>query len=235
VADLEQVRRRIGAERMVLAGHSWGAYLTAAYLAEHPGRVERAVFLSPGALSEHGLGGRPQARLTMGQRVELHRLLAAPRAVLAYALVQVSPAAAHAFADDPEVDARQDRVHAATAPALHCPGHGGRALSGLGFYAGVVPQSWQAPPEPDVTAALADTDVPALVLKGRCDYLDWASATEYLDVFADSRLVYLRSAGHDVHEDDPAGVVAAVRAFLTGRPVPGALDDPHTAPADYQS
>jgi proline iminopeptidase len=235
VADLEQVRRRIGAERMVLVGHSWGAYLAAAYLAQHPDRVQRAVFLSPGALSEHGLGGQPQARLTTAQRWAVYRLLVAPRALLAYALVQVSPAAAHALADDPEVDARQDRVYAATAPALHCPGRTGPALSGLGFYAGVVPQSWRAPPEPDVAAALADTGVPALVVKGRCDYLDWASAVEYLDAFPDSRLVYLPGAGHNLHEDDPVGLVAAVRAFLAGRPVPGALDDPSTPPADYQT
>lgn len=173
------------------------------------------------------------ARLPSDQRWELYRLLAAPRALLAYALVQVRPAAAHALADAPEVDARQDRVYAATVPALHCPGYGGRVLSGSGFYAGAVPQTWRAPPEPDVVAALAGTDVPALVIKGRCDYLDRASAVEYLDVFSDGRLVYLPDAGHDVYLDDPAAVVDAISAFLTGRPVPGVLADPRIPPAGY--
>jgi proline iminopeptidase len=234
VADLEQVRRRIGAERVILVGHSYGAYLAAAYTAEHPDRVERAVFLSPGGLAEHGVGGRPQARLTPAQQWQVYRLLLHPRALLAYALVQVDPAAAHAFADDPELDARQDRVYAATLPALHCPGRSGPALHGLGFYANQVPQSWQHPPEPDIRARLADTDVPALVVKGQCDYLGWEAATGYLDAFDDSRLVYLDGAGHDVHVDAPARVVEAVRSFLDGRPVPGTMTDPRRPPAGYQ-
>jgi proline iminopeptidase len=234
VADLEQVRRRIGAERVVLVGHSYGAYLAAAYTAEHPDRVERAVFLSPGGLEEHGVGGRPQARLTPAQRWQVYRLLLGPRALLAYALVQVDPAAAHAFADDPELDARQDRVYAATLPALHCPGRTGPALHGLGFYAGQVPQSWQRPPEPDARARLEDTEVPALVVKGQCDYLGWETATGYLDAFDDSRLVYLDGAGHDVHVDAPVRVVEAVRSFVHGRPVPGTMTDPRRPPAGYQ-
>ena len=234
VADLERVRRRIGAERVVLVGHSYGAYLAAAYTADHPDRVERAVFLSPGGLEENGVGGRPQARLTPAQQWQVYRLLVGPRGLLAYALVQVDPAAAHAFADDPELDARQDRVYAATLPALHCPGRTGPALHGLGFYAHQVPQSWQRPPEPDVRAQLEGTEVPALVVKGQCDYLGWEAATGYLDAFGDSRLVYLDGAGHDVHVDAPVRALEAVRSFVDGRPVPGTMTDPHRPPAGYQ-
>ncbi len=39
VADLEQIRRTIGADRMVLIGHSYGGALSAHYLAAHPGHV----------------------------------------------------------------------------------------------------------------------------------------------------------------------------------------------------
>jgi proline iminopeptidase len=60
VADLERVRQAIGAERIILIGHSYGAYLAAAYIAHHPGRVEQAVFTSPGGLDDRGVG-RPAA------------------------------------------------------------------------------------------------------------------------------------------------------------------------------
>lgn len=46
VADLEAVRRGFGLERMVLLGHSWGAYLALRYALEHPARVERLVYVS---------------------------------------------------------------------------------------------------------------------------------------------------------------------------------------------
>jgi proline iminopeptidase len=234
VADLEQVRQRIGAERVILVGHSYGAYLAAAYIAEHPERVERAVLLSPGGLDEHGVGGRPQDRLAPAQRRQVFRLLLHPRALLAYALVQVDPEAAHTFAGDAELDARQDRVHSATRPALHCPGRTGPELHGLGFYANQIPQSVHRSPGPDVRAGLDGSRVPALVVKGQCDYLDWPSATGYLEAFEDSRLVYLRGAGHDLHVDAPRRVLSAVRAFLAGRPVPGVLTDPRRPPPRYQ-
>ena len=56
VADLEAIRRELGADRIVLVGSSWGAVLAGYYMAAHPARVERAALLSPGVLtrrSEH--------------------------------------------------------------------------------------------------------------------------------------------------------------------------------------
>jgi proline iminopeptidase len=196
--------------------------------------VEKVVFSSPGDLDEAGLGGRPQSRLDVRKRFRLYGLLAPPRALLTYALVQVNPAAAHAFADDPEVDARQDRVYAASLPGLHCAGRTLLPLHGLGFYANQVPQSLQHDLEPDVRHALRGTRTPALVLKGQCDYLDWPSSTDYLDTFSDGVLSYLADAGHEAYMDRPELYVQAVRAFLAGAPVPGTLADPRRVPDDYQ-
>ncbi|PZG29080.1 hypothetical protein C1I98_32490 [Spongiactinospora gelatinilytica] len=50
VADLDALRVAIRADRVVLVGTSWGATLTAAYLAAHPDRVARAVVTSPGMI-----------------------------------------------------------------------------------------------------------------------------------------------------------------------------------------
>lgn len=236
VADLEQVRRLIGTDKLILLGHSYGAYLAAAYLAAHPDRVEKVILSSPGDLDQAGLGGQPQSRLDGAQRARLYTLLAPPRALLAYTLVQVNPAAAHALTGDGEVDARQDRVYAVTQSAMHCPGRTAPRLRGLGFYANQVPQSLGRPPVPDVRAALraALVQVPVLVLKGQCDYLDWRSATAYLDVLPTGQLAYLPGAGHDAYVDRPDLYGAAVRAFVDGEPVPGRLTAPGRAPNDYQ-
>lgn len=234
VADLEQVRLRVGAPRMILVGHSYGAVLAAAYLAAHPDRVERVVFSSPGDLAPDAPPGTPQSRLDLRQRLRLYGLLAPPRALLTWGLVQVDPAAAHAYAGDREVDARQDRVYAATLPGLHCPGHEGTALHGLGFYANQVPTSLRRPPVPEVRPALRGSRLPVLVIKGQCDYLSWASAAAYLDLFPAGVLCYLPGAGHEAYADRPDGYLAAVRAFLRDAPVPGRWVDPAVVPGDYQ-
>lgn len=43
VADLEALRRRLGAPRIDLLGHSWGGPIAAAYTAHYPRRVSRLV------------------------------------------------------------------------------------------------------------------------------------------------------------------------------------------------
>jgi proline iminopeptidase len=51
VADLEAVREQIGAERVILIGHSWGAQLAAAYLAGHQEHIAKVVFHTRSSVS----------------------------------------------------------------------------------------------------------------------------------------------------------------------------------------
>lgn len=237
VADLEFVRQQIGAPKVILIGHSYGAYLTAAYLADHPDRVARVVLSSPGDIEDGLSGDALQRRLTTGERLRVLRLVALPRAMLAFALTQVNPAAARAFAGDREMDARMDRVYAATLPALTCRGAGPRstALHGLGFYANQVPQSLRRPPAPDVVDKVRTVEVPVLVLKGQCDYLDWSSAVSYVHALPQTQVAYIRGAGHDLHVSHSHEYLDVIRAFLSDRDVPHVLADPTQQPPDYQA
>jgi proline iminopeptidase len=238
VADLEAIRRRIGAERLVLIGHSWGGQVAASYLAAHPDHVAKVVFSSPGALApavDDGSGGRVRARLTRGQQLRLYRLLARPRVLLAWTLLQLDPRAAHAFAGDAEMDARNDRVYNAGRAGAHCRDAGpGPALHGLGFYAYQFPQSAAARPWADPRPALSRLHTPALVVKGSCDYLSWSSGLAYLRAVPGSRLAYLHHAGHNSYQDQPAAFLATVRAFLAGRPLPEPARTATAVPADYE-
>ena len=49
VADLEALRAELGAEKVDLAGHSWGGYLAMAYATRHPERVAHMVLVGSGA------------------------------------------------------------------------------------------------------------------------------------------------------------------------------------------
>ena len=188
--------RRIGADRMVLLGHSWGAQVAAGYLAAHPTHVARVMFSSP---------------------------------------LQVNPQAAHAFVGDAEMDARNDRVYNAGRAGTHCRGAGpGPALHGLGFYTFQFPQSAAARPWADPRPALAQLAVPALVVKGSCDYLSWSSGLAYRQAVPGARLVYLRQAGHNAYQDQPAAFLAVVRAFLAGRPSPVPDWNGSGVPPDYE-
>lgn len=238
VADLEAIRQQIGADRLVLVGHSWGAQVAAGYLAAHPDRVERVVFSSPGFLApalDDGSDAGVRSRLSTRQRLGLYRLLARPRVLLAWTLLQVNPRVAHAFVGDAEMDARNDRVYNAGRAGAHCRGAPAEpALHGLGFYAYQFPQSAAARPWADPRPQLAHLAIPALVAKGSCDYLSWASGLAYLQALPNAQLVYLHRAGHNAYQDQPAAFLAVVRAFLTGRPLPIAPQSGMGVPADYE-
>ncbi|MFL5402502.1 MAG: alpha/beta fold hydrolase [Gemmatimonadales bacterium] len=47
VADLEELRRQWGLERLTLAGYSWGGLLALLYATEFPGQVARLALVSP--------------------------------------------------------------------------------------------------------------------------------------------------------------------------------------------
>jgi len=220
-ADLEAIREEIGAERVVLIGHSYGGTLAAAYAASHPNRVERMVLSFPGDPAPSAGGASMTFRLTTREKLGVYALLLPPRPMLAYALLQINPEAAHAFASDPELDARQDRIYNQTRPALHCRGKPpGPALHGLGFFANQYPQSATREPHADFLPGLEGRSIPTLVVKGRCDYLSWSSAQEYLQALPEAKLLYLDDSGHNAYQDEPKLYMAGVRAFLLGRPLP---------------
>jgi proline iminopeptidase len=47
VADLEAIRQKMGVDKMILIGHSWGSTLAASYMAKFPTHVSKVVFHAP--------------------------------------------------------------------------------------------------------------------------------------------------------------------------------------------
>jgi cardiolipin-specific phospholipase len=70
-ASLEAWRERNGIDRMVLAGHSMGGYLSVAYCERYPERVERLVLLSPVGVPDTAPPGWAERQESMGFRTRL--------------------------------------------------------------------------------------------------------------------------------------------------------------------
>jgi proline iminopeptidase len=235
VADLEAIRQRIGAQRLILIGYSYGSTVAAAYLAQHPDHVERVVFSSPGPIRWRGGYSGGLFRLDPSRRRQLYAAVLQPRVFLAWLLVQANPKAAHVFAGDQELDRRFDLLANLAAPGLFCDTRAPRPpLGGLGAYANLVPQALRAPAGPDPRRALGRLRTPALIIKGSCDYAPWSSALDYRAALPTAQLVYLRGAGHQAYGDQPASYLAVVRAFLTGKQLPIAPYAGDAVPRDYE-
>jgi proline iminopeptidase len=233
VADLEAIRRRIGADRMILIGHSYGTDLAARYLARHPGGVARLVLLSPGKLDPaDNSGANATARLRGSRKLRLYGSLGAPRPLLVYLLLQVNPRAAHAYMPDAEADARNDQVLRMSASALHCaPVQTHRPAPGSGFYALQYPQSAGGGTRTDPRPALRGLATPTLILKGSCDYLSWP---DHQRTLSDVIVLYYRGAGHNITQDRPDDALSAIRGFLIDAPLPQPPYRGTRAPDDFE-
>lgn len=235
VADLEQIRVQLHATRLILIGHSYGGVLAAGYLAVHPDHVARLILSSPGPLdpADHS-GDHATQRLSATERLRTYALALAPRALLAYLLLQSNPTAAYEYLPDHEADQYNDRILTAADPALHCRGATPTPVTGSGFYRLQYPQSAAADPQPDLRPDLAKLPTPALLFKGGCDYLSWNAAEDYRRVLRSTKLIYLPGAGHNTYQDQPDTVLAVSRAFLSDRPLPVPTYDATEPPPDYQ-
>ncbi len=218
VADLGAVIDSTGAPRITLLGYSWGAQVALAYAVAHPDRVDRLVFLSPGAIPWDGqplTPGSPQSRLPLVQRLGLYALALTPRNLFGYAMTVVSPELAHEFMPDQEADARYLDLYRAAAPGLVCDGHAvPDAPVRLGHYANHGPGETRGYAS-GVTTETIDRLArhPVLILRGKCDYLDAGIADDYARELPQARVTDVADAGHALLEE-PDAVLPAIREFL---------------------
>ncbi len=230
--DLEQVRRHLDLDRMILVGHSWGAVVAAEYVAHHPHHVEAFIALAPGALTPGvDVADDPSVRLRGADRARLLGRLLRPRELYAYGLATIDVHVAHRVAGDDEMDRRYDAILRAVWPAMFCDASLAKDLPAPrgGFYANHVGQQ-AARDVVDVPVA----DPPAtLVVKPQCDYLSWSVVDGYVDDLA-AQVAYVPGAGHAVHLEQPGDVAEVLEDFVAGRTPGGLLEAPKTVPATFR-
>ena len=225
VADLDAIRAELGAERVVLIGQSWGGSLAAQYLSAYPQHVARVVFTSPGPIwagaYPDGGGGDPWARMTAEQRRQRDALFGSPRLIAQAILQGINSNAAHALVGDDEADALMHAVAVLGKDSTRCPGSAPAVVhdNHQGFY--VNQQTVEDFAHiPDPRPALRQARVPALVMRGECDFVPWEETYEYRRTLPQSTLVYLPHTGHDIASGQPEAYAAVLRAFLRDEPLP---------------
>jgi pimeloyl-ACP methyl ester carboxylesterase len=225
VADLEAVRAAIGADKLILVGQSWGGSLAAQYLAAYPGHVQRVAFTSPGPIWPSawpgGGTGDPWARMTADQRRRRDALVDRPRIYAQAVLQSINPNAAHALVGDNEADELMHRMAVLGKDATSCPGAPPASVhdNHQGFYVNqltVEDFARIADPRP----ILRQSTVPAMIMRGSCDFVPWAVTREYRDTLPHAELVSVPDAGHGIAADQPALYERILMAFLTERPLP---------------
>ena len=221
VADLEAIRQKIGVEKMILIGHSWGSTLAASYMAKYPTHVAKVVFHSPGRIwrleSDDYDYSRTDAR---GGHLPQLRLLAA------LYLRDRNPDAAEKLVSQRESELLVIPSFRDTLGTVVCKGDfnklpgdligalDGHENPGVNPYVlqELIPDTERA--EEDPHAALHENHTLAILLYPECNYLSWEGAVDYRNTLPNLKIYYIPRAGHYIQFEQPELLKRVILAFL---------------------
>ena len=225
VEDLEAVRKEIGAEQMILIGHSWGSTLAVKYMSQYPGRVAKVILHAPGGIWRWDLEindfGRTDAH---GSPFPKLRFLAA------MILTQRNPDAAQNLVSQREAEGLAMPSIDAGLPSLVCKGDSRRlpeeitAFQAAHDNPGINPYVQErlgletASPAGDPHDALRQDHTPAILLFPECNYLGWNGAVDYRQTMPHLKIYYIPHAGHYIQFEQADLMRRIMVAFLLGQP-----------------
>jgi pimeloyl-ACP methyl ester carboxylesterase len=238
--DLEAIRKEIGAEQMILVGHSWGARLAAKYMSKYPGHVAKVILHSPASIWRWTPTDYDYRRTDVHEE-PFPKL----RFLAALFLVERNPDAAQNLVSQREAEGLLIPILDWEIHDTVCKGDSDRFPQdfsdfqaahfnpGMNPYVmenlGLEPQS----PDEDPHVALRKDQTPAILLYSQCDFIDWSSALDYRKTMPNLKVYYIPHAGHYIQFEQPELLRRIMAAFLLDQPevIPPYIGDADPRPA----
>jgi proline iminopeptidase len=208
VADIERIRRILGADKIVLMGHSFGALLAALYAAEFPEHVRAAIYVAPADLTvlpnpQTDLFGLVRRRLPAGMQPEFDGYMAE-------------------YFDFQRAFKRSERESGAFYGRF--AKYYGAAAGGPPPQTGDVSEAGYLPlaiycgmgKHHDYSAALRAVATPGLAIHGSLDMQPESVTRGFAARFPNCRFTQIDGASHFVFDDRPEEFASQVREFLKG-------------------
>jgi len=237
VADLEAIRQKIGVDKMILIGHSWGSTLAASYMAKFPTHVSKVVFHAPARIWNLESGEEYDYSRTDGTVSGLPHL----RLLAALLLRDRNTEAGENLVPQLESEILVVPWFRNTLGTVVCKDSfnkipkdlievlDGHENPGVNPYVvqEVIPDTEHA--EGDPHASLRENSTPAILLYPECNYLSWKGAVDYRATLRNLKIYYIPRAGHYIQFEQPELLKRVILAFLLDQTV--ALS-PYTSDAD---
>lgn len=200
--DVEALRRHLGLEKLVLAGHSAGTRLAISYAAQFPEQVERLLLITP-----------PPAWL-VGEPSDADALIAARRGDAVFDAALVAREQGPDLVDEASFNAWQQAV-APYAYARWDDELAAHARAGWWSFE-AAKAFFSVPPPADIAAQLSRVTAPVLVVAGAQDCTTGVRPVlAVADLFPAGRAVTLDGCAHFPWLEQPAAFHAAVVGFLS--------------------
>ncbi len=226
VTDLENIRSKIGASKLILIGESFGGVLAANYAAYHPDNIDKLILISPGELisgeRNEDSTGSIKDRASDENIEKFNRILKNPRLLFTDLLLDINPDAAYRFLSEPEADTLATKMFNLLLGGMACDPNKFPADHQVffGFWSTIIPDEYPEAVDQDLKDRIRSLSMPVLILKSECDYLKWNVTYEYKALMPNSILLYLEGAGHMPFLEKPGLVLDSIRSFINNQPLP---------------
>ena len=206
IADIERIRQILGEEKLILIGHSWGAFLTALYAAEFPENVEAVIFVAPAPMlifpiEEGGLFDYVKEKLPEEMQPEYDDYLAR--------YFDFKNIFSNSEADLVALNNEFVKYYAIAEKNLESSLPEQGDAGGWMVWAGYFSMGQRH----DYTDALRHVDVPALIIHSENDMQSEAASRTY-EVFPNSIFGVVENTTHFPFEEQPEVFAAVVEKFL---------------------
>ena len=216
--DLEEIIKKIGSEKVILIGQSWGAILATLYLADNPDKVDKVILTGAGPIQPmHEELLKRNAPDGLNLRLPPYSNIDAneqSRNIRVNAITFWAKTFGKKLASDKEVDDYQTYLNIKLNKAAVCDTSKAlKAEGGGGFYAQVM-TAHSFNKIQDIRPKLKGLLIPCLLMIGQCDNKPWGFLNEYLELFPNHQLKIIPEAGHSISVEQPKLYLKTIREFL---------------------
>jgi proline iminopeptidase len=216
--DLEEIVKKIGADKVILIGQSWGTMLAVLFIADNSDKVEKMILTGPGPilpLNEELAGVKapdsfhlrkpPYSNAEANKKTNTLRT----KTIALWATMF-----GRKLATDKEADDFQTYLNNELNKATVCDTSNAlRAVGGGGFYVQIMTVNSFSQVQ-DPRPKIRNSKIPILIMKGQCDNQPWGYTTEYLQLFPNHQLTIIPDAGHSISVEQPTLYLKTIREFL---------------------
>ncbi len=218
IEDLDAIIQKIGTQKIMLIGQSWGAILATLFATAHADKIDKLILTSPGPvypvhpeLTKISPPGSIQLKAPFYSNQQGNTMAGNIRTK---AMVFFATKLGVKIATDKEADNFANYqgflVNRSTVcDTINIP----PIETGSGFYAQVMTFN-DLLKTSDPRPAIRRLNIPVLVLKGTCDNQPWGYTKEYLDLFTHSEIAIIPGAGHFISVEQPQLYTKTILSFL---------------------
>jgi proline iminopeptidase len=216
--DLEEIIKKIGTEKVILIGQSWGAILAVLFTADNSEKIEKIIFTCPGPiypirqeLANIKAPGSFHLRDPIFTNAQGNEKANNLRTKFISVWAKVS---GRKLASDKEADDFATYLNYEVDKSTVCDTSKIlKAEAGSGFYVGVMTFKSLSDVQ-DPRSKIKNSKIPVLIMKGQCDNQKWGFTNEYLELFPNHQLTVIPNAGHFISVEQPQLYIKTIRAFV---------------------